>query len=265
MSARNQHVFSGSTLLDARACFEQRPRQPPGPLSAPGLVGEKVLAKFDADMQQTALFTIHGNRVVGAVAGGIWFVVTNNQIRIRAQGPQHLPRQAAIPVVQHAGVPGTLLRMEYGSETVHRHENAAPLRGLAPIQFGAEALVVGPEYFLFPCQHLGRKHRLVARNARALAHANDGLRTARRAVAVDDKPGIGLQYQEGIEGCGQLRGNLRRAYIKGDVPLQISGCQAQRIEPARHPSAGVIADQEEWRLPILPLHAERARLIGREQ
>ena len=97
----------------------------------------------------------------------------------------------------------------------------------------------------------------IAGNRGRLADFGDRTGHRRLTIAIDDEPRIDLLDETGIHIVGhdaRYRGN---ADIPGDVPIELRGRQAEITENARQLPPGMVAGQEEWRLPEFSLDDDR--------
>ena len=96
-----------------------------------------------------------------------------------------------------------------------------PLLCVAPVQFGADPIVVRVEELPLAGGRVFHGDSFIAGYARCLAHPDNGLGNAWPAIAVDHQSGVAGQNRERIERARKLDGDPRRADIPGNVPLQI--------------------------------------------
>src|SRR5256885_16736695 len=128
---------------------------------------------------------MHGNCVVARITGGVRLVIGDYEIRFGATTLQQLNGEACIPVIQHAGMPGTRRSMLTECEAMHRNEDCVPLLRMTRVQFGANPIVVREEEPPFARSRVFHGHGLITRYPGCLAHPDNGFRNAWTAIAVD--------------------------------------------------------------------------------
>ena len=83
-----------------------------------------------------------------------------------------------------------------------------------------------------------------------------------RPVEIDQQAGIGAEHGRRPDEVGQVARHGGRAYIPGDVPLQIGPGKAEALVFTRNVVRGVVADQHDPGRRIRVADLQRLRPIG---
>ena len=206
---------------------------------------------------------MHRRGVVGNFRYGVGLVLADAQARLGVQQFQHDPRQAQIPVEQHAGMPLPRHAAVDRCETMHRDQRRGA--SAAGVQRRGQVVMIGPEHLPHAGFALCIVQADIAGNHRRLADFGDRGRVAGRPVAVDHQAGIGLPDQRRIQRLGDLPRHLPDADIPADMAREFPVRQTQRIQAARNAVGRVVAGQEERRRRFRMADHDRVRLVGSEK
>ena len=191
-----------------------------------------------------AALAMDGNGVVGEIAHGIGLVVADGEIAFGLQQRLQRMGEAGIAVVEHADLPGPRDTLEDRGEAVHGDQHRGLPRGLAPVELGLDALVIGLEDLARPGGALGRAQIAIAGNLRELAEGHDRALDRGIAVAVDHEARIDLADGEGVQRIAQEAGDGGGPDIPGDMALELGGRQAEIAQLSWQVPAAVIAGEE---------------------
>ena len=169
--------------------------------------------------------------------------------------------EPGIAVIEHADLPGPRHALEDRREAVHGDQHRRPAGGLAPVELGLDAPVIGLQDLPHPGGAFGRAQIAIGGNLGELAEGDDGAVHRGIAIAVDDQARIDLADGVGVQRIGQKTCDGSGPDIPGDMALEFRRRQAEVAELSRQAPAAVIAGEEKGRGTVLMFDREGRRLV----
>ena len=142
MSSRRPERFGCHQLL-IRLRQQAREQRSPGAL--PLVASDQVLADLDRHMMQAAPFAMHRDGVIRRIVDVVGFVVADDEVALLVSAAPEEMGETRIAIVEHASMPGPRHAHEDRREAVHRDQRRRPAGLASAVEFGFDAIMVGPE------------------------------------------------------------------------------------------------------------------------